>query len=453
MKVSVEAKPKERVVCVNGLTFDEPMLLNSTTWPLIRAKIANEFNLPNTDEGVGPQLRASMRKAFKAVWVDPYSDDIHNSCADPDTGAISLVKLKGFWDRISDIEFTKEFDVSQIQPWIVEFGKSPTELKKLFGKSAWRQISALSPDQSESLLFMAKRVSDAEFDPSDIGRFLKFIDDWEFLQASMEHLQSTGVDFDIKVFEFLNTLPCEEEMDLSQRIRHIGEEYRYYDEAVEAMRYLNDEVDLTKMKPAQYRNKTESLMRRQNRGMRLKKYPPSFEGWDFLQNHYDCDEGRATVIKRPIDLLEEGDRMKHCVGGYVNRVLKGDIVVLHIETKNGDHATCAFHAKEHIVGGVHSIYAAQNRTASNGAHEVMNSALAKIEARQELEKMMQAATTQARDITNTDSLGHRMSRFLAQEGIVEAKLESSEPDFEAEAASQSGEVVNNQAAAFRQLLN
>ena len=49
MKVSVEAKPKERVVCVNGLTFDEPMLLNSTTWPLIRAKIANEFNLPNTD--------------------------------------------------------------------------------------------------------------------------------------------------------------------------------------------------------------------------------------------------------------------------------------------------------------------------------------------------------------------------------------------------------------------
>ncbi len=59
--------------------------------------------------------------------------------------------------------------------------------------------------------------------------------------------------------------------------------------------------------------------------------------WVDSYNLDDVEGGEfsATLLKSAFDIKMEGETMKHCVGGYANRVVKADYLVISIKDKEG----------------------------------------------------------------------------------------------------------------------
>jgi hypothetical protein len=57
---------------------------------------------------------------------------------------------------------------------------------------------------------------------------------------------------------------------------------------------------------------------------------------------YCCEENFATEVTSASELIEEGNTMHHCAGGYWETCLAGPTRIVHLELANGTHATAQY---------------------------------------------------------------------------------------------------------------
>ncbi len=421
MKAEILTDPVARSVTVGALVFKEPMLLDSTTWPSIRAKVAQEFKLANTDAGVGVAFKNELKRAFKRIWLDPYREDILSSCTNASTGLVEQAKLATFWSNLESIESTKELNIEHLQPWIVEFKKSPTELRKHFGKSNWKAMREMSYEETETVIRLVKFLGINHNDVDTIGALVKSRDSWHLISQANEALNDAGRSLDLKLFAFINTVIQEADEGGPYAHRFLQAWIRH-EEAEYANTELGMEYNFLNMGPRRYQEVCFELQRRLQRQIRLKDYPETLPGWGHAPKEFQTEVGVAKLLDSPFEIMLEGERMEHCIAGYVDQIVKGNYLAYHIITNNGEHFTLGLRASAYEVQDFGQLQGKANRGPKNGhARAIADRLLDKLTRSSLVDKMIQESAESDRVASRGGNLGERMAQFLKSDASGEAQ--------------------------------
>lgn len=105
-------------------------------YPKKRGEHFKEF----TEEyGITPnKFRKALYAKMMELWVDPVKKDAQKYCYD--RGGWNAYLLGKLHAQKESLEQCKKDGIFNIEPFVFYFGKTPKELRELFGKSLWKSL-------------------------------------------------------------------------------------------------------------------------------------------------------------------------------------------------------------------------------------------------------------------------------------------------------------------------
>ena len=278
------------------------------------------------------------------IWIDPYKNLIDGIGYDRKRRAAGFV-VSRVWQNEEILNEVLADDLGNISSLVAVFGKSPSQLKSIFGKSLWKSLSKNSKTRNYllvKLVLSKERVIMGEYSkedfytvketlkflnsiPSGVLKVLNYSDLNEFkyayeaaLRGNLVYVQAEVVRGNPQEYEcgkvfndisviFSDTrrlsrlldLPFNSGWSLNTLRKKHDEYYKIYDEG----RFSKDQYCVLK---------------------------------DFIGNKsYQSGEVTAKLIESPYDLNVEGREMHHCVSSYSDMVSRGGYLVYSISSPSG----------------------------------------------------------------------------------------------------------------------
>lgn len=233
-------------------------------------------------------------------------------------------------------EQCKKDGINNVIPICALFNKSPQELKKEFGKSLWKKITKNSYTKNRKIYHVAiKAHAEDRNQDSLLGTLNMCVD----MPSTLIHPHTDCEDFYKHVVA--NKLVMKHYAKGTTKA--LNEESRkifntYHDTRSMAMRLnqpFNPEWSVRRM-----HEEHERLVRDQQAILRKRQEEHSKIKFTDFQNlpTIKYNDVIATPLITASEVIDEGQRMKHCVGGYSNACINGTYVVYSLD-KNGKKST------------------------------------------------------------------------------------------------------------------
>lgn len=251
------------------------------------------------------------------------------------------------WNKVSQAILYKDIihevekdNLYNIIPYVIAYGKSPQELRQLFGKGLWKKIVNSSYYRNNRVAWTSYYYQRSIY----VGN----------KTITVDHDMMRDM-YDVYVYTLEYMYNREDLVTIKQAMQdikgHISQER--FD------RLRNIDTDLRRMLEQLGRkyNPKWSLARKEEehakatRDINRKKYSPE----PFDDTHeFEIDGYKFKRLISPLDIRTEGDYMGHCVGSYATRAAEGSYIVYEIDGK--ERATLGIRVKSDEVGEILFIF-------------------------------------------------------------------------------------------------
>jgi len=255
---------------------------------------------------------------------------------------------------------------TNIIPIIFYFRKSPYKLKKMFGKALWKYLCHSSKAKNNVFIkwYHTNFYSEEALDLKTINEgYLHITSDkalyniFNKIPALYHSIALNAMTYDLpkKHIEMIYYFYAEYKgKDLVSKLK--GKQKKPWEKRYILRNLCSDTLDATRMhhqlynRPYDYKNKSLELLRAEHDNLseeyrkkaaeirfalNAKEFPKNN-----LPNLYEADLITATKLTHGYELIEEGNKMHHCVASYVDCCLNGASVIYSItDTETKENAT------------------------------------------------------------------------------------------------------------------
>lgn len=261
---------------------------------------------------------SNFKKVYNALWKKVWVTPIEKWAVQygfTSTGKFRLDVLETLHDKKDELLQMEIDGNAHLIPFLVYTQSNPEDMKKKVGKGNWKKLCKNSKTRNK---YLAKRfsrgINKENFEKaihvptSVLRRGHNYRGNIEVAGILCKHFKFKDVAYDsIHVRDSYNTIN-----DTIRMSKDLGQDVNY-----------DWSLRKWKEKHAQF-----------TRSINARKYSPEPIDWiaelpEKLQT-YQRGELKAVVLKSPLEIRTEGDKMHHCVGSYTNSVVNGDYLVYHI---------------------------------------------------------------------------------------------------------------------------
>lgn len=282
-------------------------------------KFTEQFGI--TPSNFRKKLYAKMMK----LWVDPVKKDAQKYCYGKMGWDHHL--LKRLQDRKESLEQCKQDGLSNIEPLVFYFGKTPKELRELFGKSLWKSLCKNS---------MTRNILISKYLASTLPVFISrdsfsavLVEECKIAQQFPSSILKRGISSgytldDAGLWVFKQVGICKEKRKV-HHLQLLAADTRRMAEHLGRAWNLQWSIEKMQEKHSEYADQINK-----------KKFSP--EPYQHLENfklkEFTLGEYSAILCLSPLQVVEEGQAMHHCVGSYSGLVASGRYLVYSVR-KNG----------------------------------------------------------------------------------------------------------------------
>lgn len=320
---------ENKVIEFAGRTFRNFRILPSANdacsimgiYPKKRGEHFKEFT---AEYGITPSnFRKKLYANMMELWVDSVKKDAQKYCYGQ--GGWNAYLLKRLHDRKESLEQCKKDGIFNIEPFVFYFGKSPKELRELFGKSLWKSLCKNSMTRN---LLIAKH-----FTHKPSWRKREVVEAVKIAQQLPSSILKRGANSeytldDVGLWVFKQAGICKDRWRVIY-LRRMANDTRRMAERLGRPWSLEWSVEKMEQKHSEYAGQINK-----------EKFSP--EPYPHLENfkmkEFTLGEYSAILCQSPLQVVEEGQAMHHCVGSYSGMVAKGHYLVYSIR-KNGKRSS------------------------------------------------------------------------------------------------------------------
>jgi hypothetical protein len=229
-------------------------------------------------------------------------------------GRIHRSLLQAIWERKELLDELKEDNLWNIMPICFYFNMHPSEIKKHLGKSTWKKLCKNTKSRNKTLVSALINTSEAICEICDLRT------------GTLKYLSKVCCEIDL--------LDLFENMAANSKIlTNFTKMSRLHSILLDSVHRLGIRPkkvwDYEKLKEVHDRAAIEKSLERERKKNELFKKPFKFK-YAYPET-ISFGEYRATLLKSPEELHEEGKEMRHCVGSFAGSVQNGYVLIYSVE--------------------------------------------------------------------------------------------------------------------------
>lgn len=368
------------IIIVNGCVFDYYQKPNSLVQFLQNIQLSDEITKPtsrkieNTDDlivdldyeytfKIRPKTKEYFRAASDILGVSPSvylkafnfhmydhmvarfdNHHVKKLCFKYPAKKLCPVKVRELNNISVNLDQLKKDNLYHLAPIVFKLRKDPADLKKEFGKGAWKKITKNTFSRNKLLMNVPTRNTETIVDfntlPSSLIQYVdmsvpKFL---KWAQEKMKGKWSNKKEIEKAYHLFIDT---------ERMANNIGETFN--------LNWTHEE-----MKAAHDRYIPQLI------SGALKADNKVFDHYDSVPvKTYIQGDFEATYLKTVDEIHLEGKRMHHCVGGYAGLAKCNEYAVYHITFKGEKYSTLGLVVNKNLVNNKLTYNLSQHYEACN----------------------------------------------------------------------------------------
>lgn len=296
----------------------------------IRPKTKEYYRAVNDVLGVAPRVYLKAFNFHMYNHLVARFDNFHvkKLCFNYPAKKLCPSKLRNLNKISATLDQLKKDNLYHLAPIVFKLRKDPSELKKEFGKGAWKKVSKNSFSRNNLLMHVQSKNPEVlkEFNtlPSSLLKYtsvtnLNFL---HWVEGKMKGKWNKKREIELANHTFIDT---------ERMAGQLGEPFN-----------LNWNPEEMKAAHDRYMQQVISGKRKVNNQV--------FDHYNSVPvKTYSKGDFEATYLKTENEIHLEGARMHHCVGGYSNMVKRNEYAVYHITFKGEKYSTLGLVVRKDLV--------------------------------------------------------------------------------------------------------